>query len=320
MEPRLVRTLRSLPDPQPGRPYRPAHPWCRGHAPRRPARPHAHRHAPTTQEILQTVHVDPITVCLLDTRTRRTRRLRHPQYSQFVDEHYMKAMLDQAANAEIFVLATPQPLLSRASWPKAHMTPEHASPFDDVNMWDYWHQWQHLWTELVAVRDGRPTVTIGGDIHQSYIAFAPELSIVEVVSSPMSLVWGGGVMQLGTRITNAMQLALRIPGDQLNYQPGQSFLELPEIIVGPDQGAQAVPATPALSVGCLKKDEEGFARLTFEETASSVVTFTAELFRRDDVADLGITAAAVTGRYTMHLGAHNTNTARSVVHDAQGGP
>jgi hypothetical protein len=256
---------------------------------------------PPRNEILQIVRVDPITVCLLDTRTRRTRRLRHPRYSGFVDEHYLAAVIEHARTADIFLLATPQPLLSRASWPKTHLQPEHSSAFDDVNMWDYWHQWQQLWTELIAARNGRPTVTIGGDIHQSYIAFAPELSLVEIVSSPMSLVWGGGIMQLAARITSAAQLALRIPGDQLDYQAGTGFIGLPEVITGPDE-APAAPHASAVATGCLKKDEEGFARLTFEQTAADTVTLTAELFRRDEVADRGVTTAAVTGRYAMRLG------------------
>ncbi len=257
---------------------------------------------PPRNRILQTVRVDPVTVCLLDTRTRRTRRLRHPRYSQFVDAHYLDAMLEQAATADIFVLATPQPLLSRASFTPEEAGPESGGPFDDVNMWDYWHQWQRLWTRLIAARAGRPTVTIGGDIHQSYVAFAQELNLVEVVSSPMSLVWGGGAMQLASRVIGAAQLALRIPGDELDYRPGPGFIRLPQVVAGPDPAA-AVPDAPAVSVGCLRKDEEGFARLGFELTAPDTVTFTAELFRRDEVADRGVTTAAVTGRFAMRIGA-----------------
>jgi hypothetical protein len=71
---------------------------------------------PPRNVIVQTVEIDPVTICLLDTRTRRTRRQRHPVLSGFVDEVYLDEMLAHARRAAIFVLATPQPLLRPAGW------------------------------------------------------------------------------------------------------------------------------------------------------------------------------------------------------------
>jgi hypothetical protein len=141
-------------------------------------------HQPLTPPV-QVVDLDPVHVVLLDTRTRRTRVRSNEHWSQFVDPTCLDELLDVAAGAPVFVLALPEPLLQRAVGSRP-MLPGAG----DVGIRHYVAQYEDFWRRLRAARNGRPTVTIGGDIHRSYVAHAPDDGFVEVVASPTSLVYG----------------------------------------------------------------------------------------------------------------------------------
>jgi hypothetical protein len=262
---------RSVPD----RAGRPSH-GARGElpAPPRPVLAGPPRIHPPRNVIVQSVTVGPLEFCLLDTRTRRTRRVRHPYHSGFVDHEFLDEMLARAAAAPVFVLVTPQPLLVRAAWLDNRDAKEKSGLFDDVGMQDYWHQWERLWTGLIAARDGRPTITVGGDIHQSYVAVAPELSLVEVVSSPMSLVWGGNTLRLFESLKR---------GQKPGYEAGTEFVPLSEVVAGPDGLAEKYTSS-AVAVGCLPKNAPGFAGLTFTRTGDHTVAFDVQLLDRNALA------------------------------------
>lgn len=233
--------------------------------------------------IVQIVTIDPVTFCLLDTRTRRTRSLRHPTHSAFVDTEYLDQMITHAKTAAVFVLVTPQPLLTPAGYSRQHAKPERfglAALAGDTGMQDYWHQWQDLWTRLIAARRGRPIVTLGGDIHQSYVAEVPNLNLVEVVSSPMSLVWGGNAQRLGQRILGTVT-GRRGP----DYRPDREFVSLADVVAGPRPAT--LPSQPpghAVSRGRLRWNREGFAELTFARSGPSSLDLLVVLHDRDAAA------------------------------------
>jgi hypothetical protein len=231
-------------------------------------------HAPRNA-VVQVATVGPITFCLLDTRTRRTRRLRHPYHSGFVDREFLDEVLGHARDASVFVLATPQPLLARAAWLDKRTKREKASMFGDASMQDYWHQWERLWAGLVEARDNRPTITVGGDIHQSYVAVAKELNLVEVVASPMSLVWGGNMQR---RLLRLFRM------HKLDFTPGNEFIRLSDVVAGPD-GIAGNYTTGAVSTGCLPVNRPSFSSLTFERIDGNTVSFDVKLFDRDALAD-----------------------------------
>jgi hypothetical protein len=196
-------------------------------------------------------------------------------HSGFVDREFLDEMLGHARNAPVFVLATPQPLLARAAWLDKRTKREKVSMFGDVSMQDYWHQWERLWAGLIEARDHRPTITVGGDIHQSYVAEAPELNLVEVVASPMSLVWGGNMQRRLLRL-------LRM--HKLDYTPGNEFIRLNDVVAGPDGFARNYP-TGAVSAGCLPVNRPSFSSLTFERIDGNTVALDVKLFDRDALAD-----------------------------------
>jgi hypothetical protein len=236
--------------------------------------------------------VGPITFCLLDTRTRRTRRLRHPYHSGFVDHEFLDEMLGHARNAPVFVLVTPQPLLTRAAWLDTRTKQEKAGLFGDAGMQDYWHQWERLWAGLIEARDNRPTITVGGDIHQSYVAVAQELNLVEVVASPMSLVWGGNTQRRLLRLFRT---------HKRDYTPGNEFIRLDDVVAGPE-GIAGNYATGAVSAGCLPVNRPGFSSLTFERIDANAVALVVRLFDRDVLAGRhNAEAPAVSARYALHL-------------------
>ena len=210
-------------------------------------------------------------------------------------------MLEQAKRASIFVLATPQPLLSPAAWPTAKDRKERTGPLGDVNMWDYWYQWERLWAGLIEARDGRPTITIGGDIHQSYVAHAPELNLVEVIASPMSLVWGGNLLREFERLRRE---------HKLDYSPGNPFIALRDVVAGPEHLAPEY-ASQAVAAGCLPPNVAGFASLSFHRTSGDTVTADVELYDRDEVAGERVARPAVAARYALRLDVRGRD-ARSV--------
>jgi hypothetical protein len=239
--------------------------------------------------VLQVVRIDPLTIALLDTRTRRTRRLRHPELSAFVDERYLREVLAEAERAEVFVLALSQPVLQGAEWPA---DPEKSwlrgLLFGDTGMHHYWHQYERFWTGLLAARTGRPTVLIGGDIHQSYLAVVREHALVQVVSSPMSLVVGGNLLKVG-------------PARGYDYSEGSEFETMARIVTGPVTApvgsSSAVPGA-AVSLGCVDKNAPGFADLSFTRLDQHEVRFDVRLFDRNAVV-AGETGPAVSHSFRL---------------------
>ncbi|MEQ3549303.1 hypothetical protein WIS52_02365 [Pseudonocardia nematodicida] len=239
-------------------------------APRRAGPPGIH--APRN-EILQTIHIDPLTFCLLDTRTRRTRRLRHPVHSAFVDPVFLDEMLRRARAAAVFVLATPQPLLVRAGHHTQKNTAERLRLFgSETDVQDYWYQWQRLWDGLIDAREGRPTVVLGGDIHRSHVATVPEIGLLEIVSSPMSLVWGGGVLSTWRRLAGL-------------FGGRREDLRLSEIADGPRARRSPLPDARARFEKRLPQDREGFAGVTFTRVEGSALDLEVTLFERRLLVD-----------------------------------
>ncbi|MBC3193477.1 hypothetical protein H7X46_20660 [Pseudonocardia sp. C8] len=166
--------------------------------PHRPPRhdPRGEVHRPLNQ-VVQRIDLDQVQVVLLDTRTRRTRQTEDPRYSSFVDDAAVDRVLAIAADAPVLVLVSPQPMLVPPYRTRLRERPIGARVEKalDVGIADYPDQYARLWDGLVTARDGRPTVTVGGDIHSSYVGHAPSLPLLEVVSSPMSLVAGSTLFE-----------------------------------------------------------------------------------------------------------------------------
>lgn len=194
-------------------------------------------HRPLNQ-LLQTVEVDPIRVALLDTRTRRVRKFHHPLHSTFVDTAALEQLIDYAREAPILFLVLAQPVLRK---PVRCVPGKHARESlrtrlatQDRGIEDYCHQYQRFWTDLIEARAGRPTITVGGDIHRSYVAHAPALSLVEVVASPMSLVTGLAMLD-GPRdaVRKVRGLWARPEADE--YAEGGVLLDdVADLFKGPD--------------------------------------------------------------------------------------
>lgn len=140
---------------------------------------------------VQVVDVEPVRFLMLDTRTRRTRSARAPT-ARFIAPGELDRALRLAAepSAAIVVLVLAQPLFippvsydSRWKVVRAYLDP-------DRGLENYHQQYRDLWHGLIEARAGRPTVVVGGDVHYSRISLAPELSMLEVIASPMSEVEG----------------------------------------------------------------------------------------------------------------------------------
>jgi hypothetical protein len=276
-------------DPEPFGP--PA--WVAGAGPDDGPPVHEPRHP-----VLQVVRVAPVTIALLDTRTRRTRRLHHPTLSAFVDERYLREMLDAARQAEVFVLSLSQPVLQKAAWCDGPDEPEPSGLFGDTGMHHYWHQWQQFWARLLAARGGRPTITIGGDIHQSYLAIVREHALLEVVASPMSLVVGGRALKvLG-------DLRARVTGEPAgyDYSRGRRFESMQRIGAGPDPQLPP-PVGEAESMGCLPKNAPGFADLLFAHVDEHTVRFDVGIIDRNAALEGESPGPpAVAGRFLLRHG------------------
>jgi hypothetical protein len=262
--------------------------------PARPPRrgPRGVVHRPLNQ-VLQTIDLGDVQVALLDTRTRRTRKLRHPLMSAFVDEEFLDGMLDVARRAPIFVLVMPEPALVRPAWRPGvdAREPRFAA---DIGLHDYWHQYERLWTGLVAARAGRPTITVGGDIHRSYVAHAPTISLVEVVASPMSPVFGQALLTLGAdgvrRFKNTVLRKLDAPDP---FAPGSVIVEVDDLLSGPKDLAATLlpdgkPGGQAVSLACLPrptKDEGGFALLELDRPDEHRYRLVTTLHDRNKLAE-----------------------------------
>lgn len=101
-------------------------------------------HRPLNQ-VLQAVDLGDVQVALLDTRTRRVRKLHHPVLSTFVDEEFLDGMLDLARRAAIFVLVMPEPALVRPTW-RAGAAAREKLISTDVGLHDYPYQYERFWT------------------------------------------------------------------------------------------------------------------------------------------------------------------------------
>jgi hypothetical protein len=115
--------------------------------------------------------------------------------------------------------------------------------------------------------------TIGGDIHRSYIAHAPSLSLVEIVASPMSPVFGQALATLGTdgwrRLRNRVLNAVDAPDP---FEPGTALVDVDDLLSGPAGPATAKPGGQAVSLACLPRpdrDEGGFAVLQLSRPTST---------------------------------------------------
>ncbi|MGQ0575808.1 MAG: hypothetical protein ACT4RN_16630 [Pseudonocardia sp.] len=214
-------------------------------------------HQPVNQ-LLQTIEIDPLTVVLLDTRTRRTRQRMHPGLSRFVDPEVLDELVEHARAAPVLVVVLAQPVLVAPQGPLGQRLPSM-----DRGMHHYPDQYRRFWTELMAARAGRPTVTIGGDIHRSYVALAPSLSLLEVVASPMSFVTSPWLLGLGERLTHpARELAA-------------GSVVLDDVARLARDGGLA--PGPAVSHGCLAADQAGFALLELTRTGDGPVELAVEL-------------------------------------------
>ncbi|ANY05606.1 hypothetical protein [Pseudonocardia sp. HH130630-07] len=191
-------------------------------------------HRPLNQ-VVQRIDLGEVQIVLLDTRTRRTRRTDDPRYSGFVDAAQLDQVLAIAAEAAVLVLVTPQPMLvppyrvRRAERPIGARV-ERAI---DLQVADYPHQYARFWEGLAAARDGRPTVTVGGDIHSSYIGHAPSLPLLEIVSSPMSLVAGTTLFE--TVFAAPAKLLRALSGGSARrdpYAPGAVLARVPDLLPG----------------------------------------------------------------------------------------
>jgi hypothetical protein len=257
-----------------------------------PARPPADGprgvlHHPLNQ-VLQTIDLGDVQVALLDTRTRRVRKLHHPTLSTFVDEEFLDAMLDVARRAPIFVLVMPEPALVRPAWCTSH-DPREALISSDVGIHDYWYQYERFWTGLVAARAGRPTITIGGDIHRSYVAHASTLCLVEVVASPMSPVFGQALLTMATdgvqQFTNRILNKLPVPDP---FGAGTALVDVDDLLCGPAGLAPAPIGGQAVSLGCLprpERDDGGFALLSLERPEPERYRLVAQLYQRNPLAE-----------------------------------
>lgn len=267
--------------------------------PRRPPRdtPLYEVHRPLNQ-VLQTIEIDPVHVALLDTRTRRVRKFHHPLHSNFVDQEYLTELLDFAERAPILFLVLAQPVLRLpvGCTVNGHQPDKRRQ---DRGMEDYCHQYQRFWTGLMQARRGRPTITVGGDIHRSYVGHAPALSLVEVVASPMSLVTGQAFLN-GLR-TRKRKLLHR-PDEADPYATGAAVVEdVSALFVGPDPDAPPAPELPddpglrrAVSVAHLPYADEGdpgFATMLIRREGETLVRLDVALHPRDPVAqgEFGLT-------------------------------
>ena len=238
-------------------------------------------------EVLQTIDIGTVQVALLDTRTRRTRKIHHPVYSSFVDEQYLDGTLELARRAEIFVLVMPEPALVRPAWCDDPTSREKLIS-TDLGIHDYWHQYERFWTGLVEARDGRPMITVGGDIHRSYVAYAPTLSLVSLVASPMSPVFGQAMM---TAVTDVWERLKSRPGGALlqdPFEPGQVLVEVDDLLSGPLGLAARKPGGQAVSVSHLPRpdaDDGGFAILQLSRTEEHRYRLVSQLHPRNQLAD-----------------------------------
>lgn len=254
------------------------------------------RHGPAGQvhrplnQVVQRIDLDQVQVALLDTRTRRTRRTDDPRYSAFVDSEYLDQVLAIAAEAPVLVLVTPHPLLVPPYWKRLRARPLGArvEKVLDLQASDYPDQYTRFWDGLVAARDGRPTVTVGGDIHSSYIGHAPSLPLLEVVSSPTSLVAGSTLFD--TLFAAPAKLLRSLSGGSATrdpYAPGAELARIGDLRSRaprrPQTGAGSDDTAVSLA-GLGRGNPESLGLLRFARPAEHTFRLTASLHRRASLA------------------------------------
>ncbi|MEU6696866.1 hypothetical protein [Pseudonocardia sp. NPDC046786] len=253
--------------------------------PHRPPRhdPPGRVHRPLNQ-VVQRIDLDDVQIVLLDTRTRRTRRTDDPQLSAFVDAAALEQVLAIAAEAPVLVLVTPQPLLVPPYRTRLRDRPLGArvERAIDLQIADYSDQYARLWDGLVTARAGRPTVTVGGDIHASYVGHAPSLPLLELVSSPMSLVAGSTLFETLFAVPAKLLRALSGGSAVLDpYAPGAELTRIGDlrsravIRPGPDDDDIAVALT-----GLGRGNPEALGLLRIGRTAEHVYRVRAALHTR----------------------------------------
>ena len=144
---------------------------------------------PALSESLQWVDVDTVRMIVLDTRTRRSRSA-HDRRSAFVPAADLDALMERAAGPDIVVLVLAQPVFKPPTDYRGLRKQLSAFVDFDRGMENYRHQYPEFWRRLHEARAGRPTILLGGDVHYNELSLAPDLAMVQVVSSPMSLVEG----------------------------------------------------------------------------------------------------------------------------------
>lgn len=237
--------------------------------------------------LVQRIDLDQIQIALLDTRTRRTRQTGDPRWSGFVDPERLDQVLAIAAQAPVLVLVTASPLLVPPYWRRLDERPLGARVEKalDVVVADYPDQYARFWDGLVAARDGRPTVTVGGDIHASYVGHAPSVPLLEVVSSPMSLVAGSTVTET---LFAAPSRALRaLSGGSAThdpYAPGATLARVPDLRSRAPRRAEAGDDLAVSLAGLGRGNPEALGLLRFARTGEHRFRLTASLHRRASLA------------------------------------
>ncbi|MBN9737979.1 MULTISPECIES: hypothetical protein [unclassified Pseudonocardia] len=257
--------------------------------PLRPPRhgPPGEVHRPLNQ-LVQRIDLDEVQIVLLDTRTRRTRRTDDPRHSGFVDAEYLDRVLAIAADAAVLVLVTPQPMLVPPYRTRLRERPLGArvEKAIDLQVADYPDQYARFWDGVVAARDGRPTVTVGGDIHSSYVGHAPSLPLLEVVSSPMSLVAGSTLFE--TVFAAPAKLLRAMSGGSAHrdpYAPGAPLARIPDLrsraVRAPEPGDEPVAVS---LTGLGRGNPEGIGLLSLSRPGEHRFELTASLHLRASLA------------------------------------
>ena len=219
--------------------------------------------------LVQHIDLGAVQVVLLDNRTRRTRS-RRSTLSQFTDPAALNTTLAIAACTDVLVLATAQPVLVPAGYPRQHgwrVLIDHAF---DRGPQDYWYQYERFWHGLVDARAGRPTVVLSGDIHRCYVAHVPQLALIQVVASPMSLVRGLGQ-------PHAHSTDLEASGEGLELPRVEKLFDGPNHLPAPAAGEMTLCSS-------LPEGEAAIAHLSLVPDGNEGVGLTVVLHRRNPSA------------------------------------
>lgn len=145
--------------------------------------------APAATDVLHYVDVDRIRFIFLDARTKRSRSARAPK-SGFVPQADLDRLIELVRGPDVVFLAMSQPAFLPSTRYNGPIKSVRAFLDFDRGMENYRRMYPEFWGRLVEARSGRPTVFIGGDVQYNDVSLIPELAILQVVSSPMSLVEG----------------------------------------------------------------------------------------------------------------------------------